>query len=514
MQHFKQYITEANISSANFSKAVNLLVKLLKKKTGKTFYRYGGPDGFVENKIGTGILFFYDKFKAVRFNHDGKNFSSITLWKHFKLGQNGDFSIDLGELNIVSAASSIVDVILDAKVGVKELYVESVENLQEASRISPDEFYALVNDELFPGENIGAISWDRMIVIAKKHDRLIPTVVRSTGFGKGPQKLYNLTKLLSVKDHEKPATSVEPIYYIKVTSQDPISKKFMSAKGDANAANILNTIQQAIDNPQPAQIKTMAKDANTLFGHMHSLVQVVARGKRNSLVITGGAGIGKSYTVFETLKEEGLVKDKDWYLIKGKITTSTLYQTLFMHRKGKLLVFDDTDSIWGDGDASNILKAALDSYDEREISWYSGRTVNISKMPAEEKQTFYDNIDRKIDEDPTDSKIKFPSMFDYNGRIIFISNLQANKLDAAVLNRSTKIDMDLTVEEIFARIDSILEKIGSKEVPIDAKREIFQFIKDHHASGKIEAPSIRTFVGAEDLYRSGLPNWRDLMEYV
>ena len=135
-------------------------------------------------------------------------------------------------------------------------------------------------------------------------------------------------------------------------------------------------------------------------------------------------------------------------------------------------------------------------------------------MPAEEKQTFYDNIDKKIEEDPTDSKIKFPSMFDYNGRIIFISNLPSNKLDAAVLNRSTKIDMDLTTDEIFARIDSILTKIGSKDVPLEAKREIFQFIKDHHASGKIDAPSIRTFVGAEDLYRSGLPNWRDLMEYV
>lgn len=172
------------------------------------------------------------------------------------------------------------------------------------------------------------------------------------------------------------------------------------------------------------------------------------------------------------------------------------------------------NSVWGDQDAANILKAALDSYDERHVSWNSARTVPMTKMSPEKRAEFEADLDAQMEADPSDSKIKYPSEFLYNGRIIFISNLPVNKLDAAVLNRSTKIDMSLTDDEVMVRIKSILPFIGSKNVSIEIKEEILAFIAKEAKSGVLNAPTIRTFVNAEDLYKSGLPDWRELLKYM
>ena len=221
-----------------------------------------------------------------------------------------------------------------------------------------------------------------------------------------------------------------------------------------------------------------------------------------------------TFVVTQTVNSEGLQKGKDWFIIKGKITTASLYQTLFMHREGGLLIFDDADSVWGDAEAANVLKAALDSYETRTISWISGRTVNVSRMSDEEKTDFNVNLDRKIQENPEDPKNKFPSEFEFEGRIIFISNLKYEKFDSAVLNRSAKIDMSLTQDQVFLRMKSILQHLGDKSVPIDIKVEILGFLQAQTNKGLMTDVSMRTFVAAEDTYRSGLPNWKDLIDYV
>lgn len=221
-----------------------------------------------------------------------------------------------------------------------------------------------------------------------------------------------------------------------------------------------------------------------------------------------------TFVVTDTIQKEGLTKGKDWIIIKGKITTSALYSTLFMHRKGTLIVFDDADSVWGDQDAANILKAALDSYDERIISWVSPRTVNVSKMTPDERRAYNNDIDDRMADDPESTKIKLPSEFEYKGRIIFISNMSQDKMDSAVLNRSAKIDMTLTQEQIYDRMRSILPHLGDKSVPIEIKNEILDVVINQGRAGKLEAPSMRTYVGAEDIYKSGDPDWRSYLQYI
>ena len=49
--------------------------------------------------------------------------------------------------------------------------------------------------------------------------------------------------------------------------------------------------------------------------------------------------------------------------------------TLFLNHD-KVIVLDDMDDALKNEDCSSILKAALDSYDVREISWSSKKMVN------------------------------------------------------------------------------------------------------------------------------------------
>ncbi|MFA7407845.1 MAG: hypothetical protein WCY93_08545 [Anaerolineaceae bacterium] len=513
---FLEFITEAKVSRSNLDKVADIFKRIIERELQTRLYRFGGPRGYCEINKGEGILYFYDRTKAIRINYLQGGIKSLTLWNKFKLGTNGDFTVDLDGMGLLGAGKKLIDVIrrpAPAKIPAYAELTESADMLVEAKRISPDDFFELVQKNVPPSIQMNRVPWGVLSDIALSHDRQIPSIVRAKKVpGKGG--FFDLTQITSdagARDADKPARQTEPLYYIKVTAQDPNTKAFLSVKGDKKAEDMLKTISHAVNNPD---VKQEVKNPESLFGILKSLVKLVSRGSRNSLVVIGGARTGKSHIVVETLKEEGLAKNRDWYIVKGKITTSALYQTLFLHRKGGILVFDDADSMWGDSEASNILKAALDSYDTRTISWISPRTINVSRMPDAEKEQLNDNIDDRLLTNTEDPKIRMPSEFNYEGRIIFISNLSIDKMDSAVLNRSAKIDMTLTDEQMFLRMRSILPHLGDRDVPLDVKEEILDYLRGQNIKGILKAPSMRTFVAAVDLYKSGLPEWKTLLDYV
>lgn len=507
MIHLKTIISEAKITEKNLETAVLTIKKLLEKKLSTKLYRYGGPAGYCAIQNGKGILFMYKddgKLKAVRFNYVQGAIDSVTTWKEYRPGEPGSFTIEFGELNLLGIAKKLVD-LLTAPLKAQEVPIYFVESyLTEAKRIPAVDFIAKFQEK-FPNVDLSSVTQDQLEVILRANDLQLPSVISATR----KKGIYNLAAVLN-NTKTAASTDTEKDYYIKITAQDRATKKFTSVRGDVVASQLLDTVRTAVTNPN---VEKLRRDPNSMFANLSALTRVVARGAKKALVIIGGAGIGKTHTVTETLHDEGLVKGEDWFMIKGKITTASLYQTLFMHRKGKLLVFDDTDSVWGDQDAANILKAALDSYPVREISWSSAKTMNVARWEKYKREEYEEKIDEMLESGEVETP-KFPSSFEYTGSIIFISNLSKDKFDSAVLNRSAKIDMTLTDDEVFARIESIIDKIGDPSVPAEIKKEILQTIKDKTKEGLLSAPSIRTFVGAEEFFKSGLPNWRDLLEYM
>jgi len=156
---------------------------------------------------------------------------------------------------------------------------------------------------------------------------------------------------------------------------------------------------------------------NARFGFVEQLVGMVADGVQPSAVITGEGGLGKTYTVVKTLKDKGYTDISDladfqvgsvvsmrkaFKMVKGYSTAKGLYRTLFENNKG-IVVFDDCDAVLKDPVALNVLKSALDSYGKRIISW---------------------NADFRDDD--------LPRSFNFEGRVIFISNLDEGKIDQAI----------------------------------------------------------------------------------
>lgn len=350
--------------------------------------------------------------------------------------------------------------------------------------------------------------------IAMENGVQVPTAVRKLGSGgkrgRGGQKpTYDLTHLANPNVVSPTDKNVEPILYLKVTPQDPHTKRFMSAKNNKSAQQMYNKIQDILDNPP---VKELARDVNNLFGILKRLIKVVIGNYANGLIVYGIGGIGKTYTVESTLKEEGLSLNKDYFKINSKITTASLYEILYTHRDGKILVFDDADGFWKDDDASNMLKAALDTYPVRTVSWYTKQTYNVSPLDDAQKQAYNQEVDLKLK--AGDDKIKFPSSFDFKSRIIFISNKPRDFFDSAVLTRVKSIDMTLTDDEIFERILFILPSLGKPEVPIECKREILERVRKGKDSKELlKSINLRVFEDAENMYLSGDPNWIELINF-
>jgi hypothetical protein len=233
------------------------------------------------------------------------------------------------------------------------------------------------------------------------------------------------------------------------------------------------------------------------------LTLLILRGFIVSAMVFGSAGIGKTYGVMKALSESARVwhktedqkanmtpEDLDKLLdqpaptlvkISGAITPKGLYQLMYKHREGNILVFDDCDDVLRNPKMSNILKAGLDSgVDERVITWETSR-------PEE----------------------GLPTSFEFKSQIIFISNMTADQVDKAVRSRSADINLVLSPDEAYEHIGNLLQFIDTTrlnekgepviiELPEKINKEIFDKISEHRYT--LAEYSFRTFKQAVGIY--------------
>lgn len=220
-----------------------------------------------------------------------------------------------------------------------------------------------------------------------------------------------------------------------------------------------------------------SRDPEVMFSNLERLTKMVGRGIQPSLVITGMAGVGKTHLVKETLRQLGLRESYDFEHFKGKATAAGLYMTLYAN-SDKIVVLDDCDSVFKDDDAVNILKAALDSYDTRQISY-------ISTKPL--KDEFGEPI---------------PSRFEFTGKIIFISNIHQSKLDEAIRSRSFVSDISMNTAQMFQRMEQLMPTM-EKSIPLAAKQQALDIMKQLDAKyGGVDI-NLRSFIKAARICAMG-----------
>jgi hypothetical protein len=237
---------------------------------------------------------------------------------------------------------------------------------------------------------------------------------------------------------------------------------------------------------------------NTRFEFVEKLVNMVAAGVQPSAVITGEGGLGKTYTVTKTLESAGFKDISDladfqvggvintrkcFTTVKGYSTAKGLYRTLFENNKS-IIVFDDCDAVLKDPVALNLLKGALDSYGKRIISW---------------------NADMR-DED-------LPRSFNFEGRVIFISNMDQNSIDQAIRSRSMLIDLSMNADQKIERMETIA-KCDSFMPEYDAniKTESLNLIRELKDSAK--EISLRTLISVCKIRASNPKDYKALAEYM
>ena len=208
---------------------------------------------------------------------------------------------------------------------------------------------------------------------------------------------------------------------------------------------------------------------------------------------SGRAGTGKTYNVTKALTDEGLQDGDDFITVSGAVSTVIMFKKMFQYRT-KVLVFDDCDAVFRDENGRNILKAALDSKKIRTISYLKKSSL------------VFDPKDFEMDPEGEFNAIEsglVPNQFEFSGRVIFISNLPKDKADpdGAIRSRSILVDVNPDDATLMERLKTLLPYLEPRDMPMDDKEEIFEFMK------KAKDVSMRTFVKAAGFKNAGLKNW-------
>ena len=257
-------------------------------------------------------------------------------------------------------------------------------------------------------------------------------------------------------------------------------------------------IKKAKEHSSDGNVVESRFSINQRFGFLSDMVTMLAKGDQASVVVTGPGGLGKSHTVSAALVKSGLkdlsvldayevgaaVPPNAFTVIKGYSTPKGLYRALYENRNS-VVVFDDCDSVLKDPVSLNLLKAALDSYSRRIISW---------------------RADIK-DED-------LPTVFEFKGRVVFISNLSGATLDQAILSRSMAVDLSMTAQQKVERMKHLLTQSDfMPDYDRVCKNDAMNLIAK--LADKVKELSLRTLIQVTKIRKSN-PNgkWSELAEYT
>jgi hypothetical protein len=211
----------------------------------------------------------------------------------------------------------------------------------------------------------------------------------------------------------------------------------------------------------------IAEKLNDRFSILEMMTKAAVNGDARALIVSGPAGLGKSFTVEQELAEWD-PNENNHTIIKGFVRATGLYKTLYNYREaGQVIVFDDADSVFYDDVALNLLKAVCDTNEKRRVSWLTEGVM--------------------VDEE---SGERVPRGFEFNGTIVFITNLdfdamidKGHKLAPhlqALMSRAHYIDLAMkTRRDYVVRIKQVLEKglLKKSGLTESQERDVVEFIE-------------------------------------
>jgi hypothetical protein len=252
----------------------------------------------------------------------------------------------------------------------------------------------------------------------------------------------------------------------------------------------------AVDEKSDDEIR---QEIDETFEILRDMTTAIAAGVVKGLVVSGPAGVGKSHTVEQTLREELDVMAKMrgqvsmFECFHGAMSASVLYEKLWKFKDPcNVLVFDDCDGVLYDEDALNILKAALDSKAVRQIHWNTNSYI----------------LDRK----------DIPNSFEYRGSIVFITNVDFTQVRSpriqnhleAIVSRCHYMNLGIrTVREKMIHIRNVVDKtdmLKGHGFGPEETNEIMDYVISN--ADRLREVSLRSCLKVAGLRRAMPDRWR------
>lgn len=239
------------------------------------------------------------------------------------------------------------------------------------------------------------------------------------------------------------------------------------------------------------------------FLMLDKITDACARNVIRGLVVVGPPGIGKSFGVEKQLEAANMFrkmagKDPKYEVVSGGVSSIGLYQKLYYNRTPEqVLVFDDCDGILFEEECLNLLKAALNSGDKRRICWNKeSRTLKTEDIPE---------------------------VFDFEGSIIFLSNIDFERTIAkgsriashleAIMSRCHYLDLEIgSLRDKLLRIKQIIRDGMLTPYNFQAHEEIEvqKFVFDN--AEYLREVSLRMVKKVADFVKADPTGWMEMAE--
>lgn len=306
---------------------------------------------------------------------------------------------------------------------------------------------------------------DLQLVAESQNDDIFDSVI---GFlSQGDFKISDIKKIwgLQGKKLYKAIKDQYPQYFEKVgrsfnfTGGESGIAEIRTQRNDilnsagAIRVNITSGGEERVTHSMDSQAAKFEADQERLtfeeqLNDMERLVKMTISGASNALFVAGRGGVGKTHGVEKVLSSVGLTDGNGYFKNTGSSSAAGLYSLMFRY-SDSILLFDDSDDTLSDQTSRNLIKAATDTKPRRKLNW-AKRGSNVVE-PDE-----YESHDELLDDG------KIPRYFYFTGKIIFISNLNPDRLDpdGALRTRAFLIDINPTDVEIYDFMEKIVDKVA------------------------------------------------------